>query len=88
MAEGFAKPIPLIFEGNVAENWRRLKPQKFEIYIVASGYDKKTKKEKTCILLNLAREQAIDTYNTFTYIEGESEENIDVRCDKKVPRAL
>jgi type I restriction-modification system DNA methylase subunit len=82
MAEGFhAKPTPLIFEGNVAENWRRFK-QKFEIYIVASGYEKKTKKEKTCILLNLAGEQAIETYNTFTYIEGESEETIDVVIKK------
>jgi hypothetical protein len=81
MAEGFARPTPLIFEGNVAENWRRFK-QKFEIYIAASGYDKKTKKEKTCILLNLAGEQAIETYTTFTYIEGESEEDIDVVIKK------
>ena len=76
MAEGFAKPSLLILEGNVAENWRRFK-QKFEIYLVASGHDKKTKKEKTCILLNLAGEQAIEIYNTFAYVEDESED-IDV----------
>ena len=77
MAEGFAKPSPLILEGNVAENWRRFK-QKFEIYLVASGHNKKTKKDKTCILLNLAAEQAIEIYNTFAYVEDESEEDIDV----------
>jgi hypothetical protein len=33
-------------------------------------------------LLNLAGEQAIETYNTFTYTEGESEEDIDVVIKK------
>ena len=81
MAEGFAKPSPLILEGNVTENWRRFK-QKFEIYLVASGHEKKTKKEKTCILLNLAGEQAIEIYNTFAYVEEESEEDVDVVLKK------
>lgn len=76
MDEKFAKPNPLIFEGSVTENWRRFK-QKFVIYNVASGIDKKTK-GKICILLNLAGEQAIETYNTFTYGKGESKEDLDV----------
>ena len=81
MAEGFAKPSPLVFEGNVTENWRCFR-QKFEIYIVASGYDEKTKREKTCILLNLAGEQAIETFNTFMYAEDESEEDVNVIIKK------
>jgi truncated hemoglobin YjbI len=52
--EGFVKPNQVLFEGNVAENWRRFK-QKFEIFV--TGYDKKTNKEKCCMLLNLAGEQ-------------------------------
>ena len=81
MAEGFVKPSPLSFEGNVAENWRRFK-QKFEIYLVASGYAGKSKKEKTCILLNLAGEQAIEISNTFTYIEEENKDDIEVVVNK------
>ena len=72
--EGFVKPSQISFEGNVAENWRRFK-QKYEIFVVASGYEKKSNKEKCCTLLNLAGEQAIEVYNTFTY--GEKEEQDD-----------
>ena len=71
MAEGFLKPNALSFEGNVAENWRRFK-QRYSIFIVASGYERKSKKEKTCMLLNLAGEQAIEVFNTFTF--GDDEE--------------
>lgn len=81
MAEGFANLSPLSFEGNVAENWRCFK-QKFEIYLVATGYEEKSKKKKACILLNLAGEQAIEMYNTFTYNEGESKEDIEVVVTK------
>ncbi len=61
--EGFVKPNQVSFEGNVAENWKRFK-QKFEIFVIASGYEKKSNKEKCCMLLNLAREQAIEVFNT------------------------
>ena len=74
MAEGFAKPSPLILEGNVAENWRLFKQQKFEIY--ASGHE-----EKTCILLNPGW-RAIEIYNTFAYVEEKSEDDVDVALKK------
>ena len=74
--EGFVKPSQISFEGNVAENWRRFK-QKYQIFVVASGYEKKSNKEKWCMLLNsmLLGEQAIEVYNTFT--NGEEEERDD-----------
>jgi hypothetical protein len=50
--EGFVKP-------NQVYNKAKIK-QKFEIFVVVSGYDKKTNKEKCCMLLNLAGEQVID----------------------------
>ena len=59
--DGFVKPNQVSFEGNVAEKWRRFK-QKSEIFIAASGNEKKSKKEKCCMLLNLAGEQAIEVY--------------------------
>ncbi len=53
--EGFVKPNQVSFEGNVAENWKRFK-QKFEIFVIASGYENKSNKEKCCMLLNLELE--------------------------------
>ena len=71
MNEQFAKPAKLEFEGNVAENFRRFS-QQFEIYMSASGFDTKevSKKKQAAILLNLAGEEAIEVYNTFTFDEG------------------
>ena len=71
MAEGFNKPQGLSFEGNVSDNWRRFK-QQFTIYLVAANLEKKSSKEKTCILLNLAGAEALEIYNTFQYV-GENE---------------
>ena len=64
MAEGFNKPQGLSFEGKVSDNWRRFK-QQFTIYLVAANLEKKSSKEKTCILLNLAGAEALEIYNTF-----------------------
>ena len=68
--DAFVKPSQLSFEGNLAENWRRFK-QKFEIFIIASGFEKKSDKEKYCMFLNIAGEQAIELYNTFCFDEKE-----------------
>ena len=77
MAEGFARPTQLSFKGNVAENWRRFK-QNYEIYIVAAGHGRKSKKERACILLNLAGEEAVERYNSFTYNEDEDKDDPEV----------
>ena len=38
--DSFHKPSALSFDGNVSENWRRFK-QQFDIYVTASGSEKK-----------------------------------------------
>ena len=81
MAEGFARPTRLSFEGNVAENWRRFK-QNYDIYIVAAGHSRKTKKERSCILLNLAGEDAVERYNSFSFEEDEDRDDPDVLKQK------
>lgn len=78
---GFVKPSQTSFEGNVAENWRRFK-QKYDIFVVASGYEKKSNKKKCCMLLNLAGEQAIEVYNTFTYEEKDEQDDPAVLIQK------
>ena len=62
--------------GNVAENWRRLK-RNYDIYIVAAGLSRKTKKERSCILLNLVGEDTVERYNSFTFEEGEDRDDPD-----------
>ena len=50
----------------------------YEIYIVAAGHGRKSKKERACILLNLAGEEAVERYNSFTYNEDEDKDDPEV----------
>ena len=54
----FQKPGSLIFEGNVAENWRRF-VQEYDVFI-AAACGNKLKKTQAYILLNLAGGEAIE----------------------------
>ena len=47
--DSFHKPSALSFDGNTSENWRRSK-QQFDIYITASGSEKKDDAVKIAIL--------------------------------------
>ena len=60
------------FDGNTSENWRRFKLQ-FDIYITASGSEKKDDAVKLAILLNFAGEDAIMVLNTFQFADGDEE---------------
>lgn len=65
MADGFRRPDPLVFDGNVAENWRKFE-QEYDIFIAAAHSDKNAK-TKAYILLNLAGPEAIERERSFTY---------------------
>ena len=67
--DSFHKPSALSFDGNT-ENWRRFK-QQFDIYITASGSEKKGDEVKIAILLNFAGEDDIEVFNTFQFAEGD-----------------
>ena len=64
--DSFHKPSALSFDGNTSENWRRFK-QQFDIYVTASGSEKKYVEVKIAILLNFAGEDAIEVFNTFQF---------------------
>ena len=70
MAESTRQPDELVLAGNIAENWRKFK-QEFELYLVATGLDTKTSRQKIALLLHVARKQAIEVYNTFSFTEEE-----------------
>ncbi len=65
MAEGFRRPDPLVFDGNIAENWRVFE-QEFDIFI-AAAHSEKEPRTKAFILLNLAGSEAIERERTFVY---------------------
>lgn len=65
MADGFRRPDPLVFDGNVAENWRKFE-REYEIFIAAAHGDKPAK-TRAYIFLNLAGPEAIEREQTFTY---------------------
>ena len=58
------------FDGNTSENWRKFK-QQFDIYVTASGSEKKDDAVEIAILLNFAGEDAIEVFNTFQFAEGD-----------------
>lgn len=76
MAEGFRKPDPLVFDGNVAENWRVFE-QEYDIFIAAACSDKPPRTQ-AFILLNLAGSEAIERERSFVYApavyEGEGDD--------------
>lgn len=65
MADGFRRPDPLVFDGNVAEHWRRFE-REYDIFIAAAHSDKPAR-TRAYILLNLAGPEAIERERTFTY---------------------
>lgn len=65
MAEGFRRPDPVVFYGNVAENWCVFE-QEFDIFI-AAAHSEKEPRTKAFILLNLAGSEAIEHERTFVY---------------------
>lgn len=58
MAEGFRRPDPLLFNENIAENWRVFE-REYDIFIAAAHYDKPAK-TRAYILLNIAGPEAIE----------------------------
>lgn len=65
MAEGFRRPEPLLFNGNIAEKWRIFE-QEYDIFIAAAHSDKDAR-TRAFILLNLAGSEAIERERAFVY---------------------
>ena len=82
--ESIKQPNPLILTGNIADNWKKFK-QELNLYMVATGLDKKNDQQKIALLLHIAQSAAIELYNTFTFPndeEGNSTETYDAVVKK------
>ncbi|KAL0153046.1 hypothetical protein M9458_051645 [Cirrhinus mrigala] len=67
MAGEFRRPDPLVFDENIAENWRIFE-QEFDIFIAAAHGDK-PRRTQAFILLNLAGPEAIEHERSFVYAQ-------------------
>lgn len=65
MADGFRRPEPLVFNENIAENWRVFE-REYDIFIAAAHSDKPAK-TRAYILLNIAGPDAIERERSFVY---------------------
>ena len=86
----FKPPEPLIFRGNLSENWRRW-AQRFNLYLTASGKVKENEKTQFVILLHLLGEEGIEIFNNFTWapggddVDAEDPDKLDTVMTKIVP---
>ena len=60
---------------NTSENRRRFKKQ-YQMYLTASGSEKKDDSIKIAILLNFAGEDTIEVFNTFQFQESDENNKI------------
>lgn len=69
-------PEPLQLTGNLASNWKRFK-QKFDLFLQAttSKEHPRTESSKAALLLSVAGDDALDAFNTFQFVDGESQED-------------
>lgn len=74
--EALTPPEGLTITGNsnLCQHWKKFK-QRFELFCTAAGYDGKTEKVKTSLLLHIIGEEGLDLYNTFTF-EGTDNQRI------------
>ena len=61
-------PSSLIFDGNIAEQWKIWR-QELELYLTATESDEKNDKVKTSILLTCIGKKGREIYNTFAFTE-------------------
>ncbi|XP_076672237.1 uncharacterized protein LOC143371175 [Andrena cerasifolii] len=67
------KPEPFLLQGNVAENWRKIK-RDFELFMIATTRRMKSKAIQAATLLNLIGSDALEVFETFNLEEGDTED--------------
>ena len=65
MDYGFTPPQPLVFEGNLAEQWKKWK-QELNFHLIATETNDKSDAIKSNILLKCIGKKGREVYNTFT----------------------
>ena len=74
-------PVGLSMDGDVAGNWRKFK-QRFNNYLIASGYSEKADKVKASLFLHLVGDDAVEVFKTFEFADPGDQEKLDKIMDK------
>jgi len=76
-----AVPSRLQLTSDTAAAWKAFK-QKFDLYMLASGYSKKTDEEKVALLLTVGGDDLIEIYNAFEWAAEGDDKNYKKVTDK------
>ena len=74
-------PVGKSMDGDVAGNWRKFR-QRFNNYLVASGYSEKADKVKLSLFLHLVGDETVEVFNTFEFANAGDNEKLDKIMDK------
>ncbi|XP_060080411.1 uncharacterized protein K02A2.6-like [Ylistrum balloti] len=74
-------PEGLKMDGNLSENWRKWY-QRFQLYLTASGIDKKDEKIQTATFLHVIGTDALEVFNTFKFDNEGDQEKMEPVTDK------
>jgi len=67
---GIKSPEPLEVGANLKQSWKKFK-ERFEIYMIAIGYETKSEKKKTGLMLNVIGDDGLDLYRSLPFEDGE-----------------
>lgn len=73
MESAFKLPVGLVADCNLDYNWRTFK-QEFEIYLLASEKNKKSKETQAAIFLNLVGEYGRQLFNNFNMADDDKKD--------------
>ena len=83
--EKLPPPDPLQLTGDISGNWKRFQ-QKLELYLVAIQKDSAGHKTRVAILLTVAGTEALELYNTFTFVEADKNEHGVVKFESVIQK--
>ena len=63
-------PGKIHLQGNTEQAWKTFK-QKFDHYVLAAGFKKRSDEEKVALLLNLGGDELLEIYNSFDFPQPE-----------------
>ncbi len=80
MAQGLCRIDPLVFDDNIADNWRKFEKE-WRIYC-NTGLSDKSKKVQAYTPLNLAGPEAVEWSESFVFGADEDNEDLEVLVTK------
>ncbi|KAG7162192.1 hypothetical protein Hamer_G010862 [Homarus americanus] len=65
-ASALTVPSKLSLTGDTEHTWKTFK-RKFDLYVLAAGFKKRSDEEKVALLLTMGGDELLDIYNSFEF---------------------